>query len=177
MRIRSNVVLAHVPYVCALTLVSWLCASTPAVAQDTQKTLDLEGLFVEALQKHPELRRVREGAAAAHEVPSQVRSLPDPVFRFGAENFRFDDPGLDTATMAGLVFGIVQPFPFPGKLPKRRDVAEARATVSDRNVELLEALIIERVQRSYWQLHFAERASDITRVNVEIGRASCRERV
>ena len=167
-RIRSSVVLACVPYVFAIVLVSWLCTSTPAAAQDGRQALDLEALIVEALQKHPELRRVREGASAAHEVPSQVRSLPDPVFRFAAENFRFDDPGLDTATMTGLVFGIVQPFPFPGKLPRQRDVAEARATVSDQEVELLEALVIERVQRSYWQLHFAERASRITRISGEV---------
>ncbi|MBT8467829.1 MAG: TolC family protein [Deltaproteobacteria bacterium] len=123
---------------------------------------------MEALQNHPDLRRVREGAAAAHEVPSQARSLPDPVFRFSAQNFRVDDPGLDTAVMSGLVLGIIQPFPFPGKLPKRRDVAEAQATVSDQEVGLLEALIIERVQRAYWQLHFAERALQITRLNVGV---------
>lgn len=167
-RMRSNVVPVYLPYACAMAIVSSLCPPASAVAQDAQKTLDLDALIVEALQKHPDLKRVRKGAAAAHEVPSQVRSLPDPLFRFGAENFRFDDPGLDTAAITGLVFGVVQPFPFPGKLPKRRDVAEAQATVSDQEVELLEALVIERVRRSYWQLHFAERASRITQVSGEV---------
>lgn len=162
-RISIGVLCAR--HVCAFTIVSWLCAAAPVSAQDT---LDLDALIVEALENHPDLRRVREGAAAAHEVPSQARSLPDPLFRFSAENFRFDDPGLDTAVMSGLVFGIVQPFPFPGKLPKRRDVAEARAAVLEEGVQLLEALVIERVQRAYWQLHFAERALEITRTNVGV---------
>ncbi len=171
MRIPSNPVLACLPCVCVITLVSWLWMATPGSAQDPsseQNALELDALIIEALQNHPELRRVREGAAAAHEVPSQARSLPDPLFRFRAENFRVDNPGLETAAMSGLVLGVVQPFPFPGKLPKRRDVAEARATVADRGVELLEAVIIERVQRAYWQLHFAERAEQITRINVAV---------
>jgi len=90
------------------------------------------------------------------------------LFRFSAENFLVENPGLDTAAMTGLVLGIAQPFPFPGTLPKRRDVAEAQATVSDQEVGLLEALIVERVQRTYWQLHFAERALQITQVNVDV---------
>jgi outer membrane protein TolC len=164
-RIRSNVAFSCVPCVCAITLVTWFFAATPGSAQET---LALEALIEEALQNHPDLRRVREGAAAAHEVPSQARSLPDPLFRFSAQNFLVGDPGLDTAAMSGLVLGIVQPFPFPGKLPKHRDVAEAQATVSDREVGLLEALTIERVQRAYWQLHFAERALQITQLNVDV---------
>lgn len=154
-------------HVCVLTLFGGLVHVSPTSAQE-QNPLDLEALVVEALERQPDLRRVREGAAAAHEVPSQVRSLPDPIFQFGADNFRLDDPGLDTAAMTGLVFGVVQPFPFPGKLPRRRDVAEAQATLSDREVELLEAIVIERVQRAYWQLHFAERALDITRLNLDV---------
>lgn len=165
MHIRFNRVLACVPYGCAIALLICLFGAPPASAQ---QTLDLEALIVEALQNHPELKRVREGASAAHEVPSQARSLPDPRFLFGAENFLVENPGLDTAAMTGLVLGVLQPFPFPGKLPKRRDVAEAQATVSDREVGLLEALIIERVQRAYWQLHFAERALQITELNVEV---------
>ncbi|NNE20716.1 MAG: TolC family protein [Myxococcales bacterium] len=165
MRIRSHAHCTSARYVRTITLVASLCAAIPASAQET---LDLEALIVEALRNHPELKRVREGAAAAHELPSQARSLPDPLFRFSASNFLVDDPGLDSAAMTGLVLGIVQPFPFPGKLPKRRDVAEAQAKVSDRGVELLEALIIERVQRAYWQLHFAERALQITELNVEV---------
>ncbi|TFH28957.1 MAG: TolC family protein [Myxococcales bacterium] len=162
--IRSNRVLVCVPYVCA-PLIICLCVAAPGSAQ---RTLELDALVVEALQNHPELKRVREGASAAHEVPSQARSLPDPRFLFGAENFLVENPGLDTAAMTGLVLGILQPFPFPGKLPKRRDVAEAQATVSDREVGLLEALIVERVRRAYWQLHFAERALQITELNVEV---------
>jgi len=164
-RVRCNDIFRRARYVCAISVVGWFCAVAPVAAQTT---LQLEALVVEALANHPELTRVREGAAAAHEVPSQVRSLPDPLFRFGAENFLVDNPGLDTAAMTGLVLGIVQPFPFPGKLPKRRDVAEAQATVSDREVGLLEALIVERVQRAYWQLHFAERALQITQLNVDV---------
>lgn len=149
----------------AMTLVVCFVAATPGSAQPT---VQLDELVVEALKNHPELKRARQVAAAAGEVPSQVRALPDPLFRFRAENFRFDDPGLDTAAMTGLVLGIVQPFPFPGKLPKRRSVAEAQAAVSDQKVILLEALITERVQRAYWQLHFAERALEITRVNIDV---------
>lgn len=164
-QVRSHIGVSCAWHLCAITIVSWLCAAAPASAQDT---LALEALIVEALHNHPDLQRVRAGASAAHEVPSQARSLPDPRFLFGAENFLVDNPGLDTAMMTGLVLGVVQPFPFPGKLPKRRDVAEAQASVSDREVELLEALIVEHVQRAYWQLHFAERALKITQLNVEV---------
>lgn len=164
---RYNVALRFSLYACLLTQFGGLVVASPTSAQE-RNSLDLDALIVEALEQQPDLRRVREGAAAAHEVPSQARSLPDPSFEFGAENFRFDDPGLDTAAITGLVFGVVQPFPFPGKLPRRRDLAEAQATVSDREVRLLEAIVVERVQRAYWQLHFAERAADITRINVDV---------
>ncbi|MGB5813551.1 MAG: TolC family protein, partial [Polyangiales bacterium] len=158
---------ARVTHACALALTCGALAASPGSAQ-SQERLNLGDLLIEALQKQPELTRLRQRAAAAHEVPSQVRSLPDPSFDLGAANFRFYNPGLDTAALTGLVFGISQPFPFPGKLPRRRDVAEAQATVSDREVALLEAVVIERVQRAYWQLHFAERALDITRVNLDV---------
>lgn len=152
-------------YFAAVLFVGWVYPAMPAHAEET---LDLEALMAEALQNHPDLKRVREDASAQREVPSQERSLPDPLFHFQAQNFRFDDPGLDTAAITGLVMGLAQPFPFPGKLPKRRDVAEAKTTVADQQVELLEAMVIERVQHAYWQLHFAERALRITETNVDV---------
>jgi hypothetical protein len=67
-----------------------------------------------------------------------VARLPDPFVFVGAQNQRFDDPGL-TTPMSAFQLGFVQPFPAPGKLSARRDAAQAMARAGDQYVELLES--------------------------------------
>lgn len=126
-----------------------------------QVPVALAPLVAEAKRNHPALARARADARAAWQVPSRIAQLPDPSVFIGAQNQRFDDPGL-TTPMSAFQFGMVQPFPAPGKLSARRDAALAMARAGDRYVQLLETQVALGVQRAYWRLSFAEAALQIS---------------
>ncbi len=122
----------------------------------------LAPLIAQALQRHPALTSARKSVSAAHEAPSRVAALPDPVLGVALQNIRFDQPGLDTSPMSALQIGLTQAFPFPGKLSRRRALAEAQVSTAEQKLALAQALVSINVQRAYWRLRFAETAERVT---------------
>lgn len=133
-----------------------------AHAQAKHPVESVSALVSEALRIHPALEGARLEARAAHDVPSQAGALPDPMFSVSMQNLPLDRPALDRSPMTGIVFGVSQTIPFPGKLGRREATSSARAAVADRETELTRAMVALAVRRAYWRLHFAEKALDIT---------------
>lgn len=152
---------AHAAGEVLLLAVALAAPPTTAVPSDGE-TLDLEALVAEAVQKHPEARAARNTAAAAREVGSRMASLPDPVFGLQLQNIRVDEPALDTSPMTAIQVGLTEAVPFPGKLGRRGAVADARAEVLGQQATVIDTSVALGVRRAYWNLHFAERALDIT---------------
>jgi cobalt-zinc-cadmium efflux system outer membrane protein len=146
-------------------LAPWL--GRRADAEPTQHPR-LDALVGEAVQHHPALRRARQDAAAAWQVPSRVGSMPDPMLIVAVQNFRVDKPGLDTSPMSGVEIALRQAIPFPGKLRRRSAVAAEMARVSDRSVETEATMITLQVREAYWRLHFAEQALRIALENEKV---------
>lgn len=144
-----------------------LLAALTTNAEVTRHPL-LDALVAEAVQNHPEVRRARRTSAAAWEVPSRLGSMPDPALSVAFQNFRVDQPALDTSAMTGIEIGLKQDIPFPGKLGRRSAIAAEMASVSDRGSEEETTLIALRVRQAYWQLHFAERAERIALENEKV---------
>lgn len=144
-----------------------LTSNGVARAQDA-RPLDLEALVREAVGRHPELRGVRRSAAAARQVPSRAGSLPDPMVSIQARSFRVDRPRLGADPMTGIELGLSQDVPFPGKLARRSEVAQAEAQVADQEVRTVQSEVALRVRRAYWQLHLAEQTERITSDNEKV---------
>ena len=119
--------MSHRPAALLLTLLL-VCPASSAWAQSDP--VDLDGLIAEALASHPAGASSQASADAAGEVASRVSAPPDPWLSFGASNLRVDSPTLDSSPMSGLVLGVRQGLPFPGKLLKRRELADASAALA-----------------------------------------------
>lgn len=146
----------HMPFFVALAI---MLAGANALADGpADQSADLEALIREAQEMHPSVAAAKEFQAGLQEVPSQVGSLPDPVLVTSAQNLRIDDFGLDGHPMTGLLFGLNQGVPFPGKLPRRRRAAERAAEVAGQQVLAVKTALELRVRERYWALHYAERA-------------------
>ncbi len=138
-----------------------LVAALSNIAHAQETPSDLEALVQEARENHPDAKAAHFRSGAAAQIPSQRGSLPDPVLVSSLQNLRTDKLALGGHPMTGIVIGISQVLPFPGKLARREKVAtsflqetEARASNVEENLEL-------RVRRLYWQLHYAERANSV----------------
>lgn len=122
----------------------------------------LAALIAEVLKKHPAIRRAKHALAAARERPSRVGALPDPVLGVALQNIRTDEPALDTSAMSAVQISLTQALPFPGKLSRREDVAEARAGTAQQRLDRVRTAVVLRVERAYWRLQYAEAAERIT---------------
>ena len=143
-------------------LILALCSiSVSAHAQPTEETVPLVGLVTEAEGRNPEVLRARHAVRAAHEVPSRAGSLPDPMISVSLQNVPFNDISLSASPMTGILIGVSQVVPFPGKLGRREEYAEAMAITAERDADLVRALVALRVKEAYWRLSFAERAYEI----------------
>lgn len=151
--------MSHRPAALLLTLLL-VCPASSAWAQSDP--VDLDGLIAEALASHPAGASSQASADAAGEVASRVSAPPDPWLSFGASNLRVDSPTLDSSPMSGLVLGVRQGLPFPGKLLKRRELADASAALATARVATTDTMIELRVKQAYWTLRYAEEAARIT---------------
>ncbi len=137
-------------------------AASAHAQQSVEKTVPLAGLVTEAEGRNPEILRASHAASAAREVPSRAGSLPDPRISVSLQNVPFNDIALDASPMTGILVGVSQDVPFPGKLGRREDYAQAVAVTAQRDADMVRALIAFRVREAYWRLSFAERAYEIT---------------
>lgn len=147
----------------AALLVLALCGiAASAHAQSAEETVPLAGLVTEAEGRNPEILRARHAVSAAHEVPSRAGSLPDPMISVSLQNVPFNDIALNASPMTGILVSVSQVVPFPGKLGRREEYAQANAVTAERDADLVRALVAFRVREAYWRLSFAERAYEIT---------------
>ena len=95
-------------------------------AQSESPPLRLAPLIEEALQNNPEILAARQRWEVFKEKVPQAYALEDPMFSFGIinlpTNFSFKDED-----MTMKEFSISQKFPFPGKRPLMKEMAEKEA--------------------------------------------------
>ena len=94
-----------------------------ALAQTEKPVLNLEQLIEEAVQNNPEILAAKKRWEVYKEKVPQAFALEDPMFSFGIVNvpynfnFKQDD-------MTMKEFALSQKFPFPGKRPLMKQIAE-----------------------------------------------------
>jgi len=137
------------------------------LAQPEKPMMKLEQLIEEAIQNNPEILAAKNRWEVYKEKVPQASALEDPMFSFGIinlpYNFNFKQ---DDMTMKE--FGISQKFPFPGKRPLMKQMAEKEAEAVSKDVHTKVNQVTRDVAVAYYELSHIDRASEVTQRNKEI---------
>ncbi len=109
-----------------------------------------------ATRENPNLAQMRERYRALASIPSQAGTLPDPVVSVNAMNFPVSDFHRRPEAMTQLQLGIMQSFPFPGKLVLRKEAAEFQALAAGHSVDVLRLELTSTVRSKWWQIHYLD---------------------
>jgi cobalt-zinc-cadmium efflux system outer membrane protein len=136
-------------------------------AQPEKPSLNVDQLVDEAIQNNPEILAARQRWEVFKEKVPQAYALEDPMFSFGITNlptnFSFKDED-----MTMKEFAISQKFPFPGKRPLMKEMAEKEAEAVSKEIQIKIHQIIREVTVAYYELSHVYRASEVTERNKEI---------
>ena len=136
-------------------------------AQPEKPSLNVDQLVDEAIQNNPEILAARQRWEVFKEKVPQAYALEDPMFSFGVTNlptnFSFKDED-----MTMKEFAISQKFPFPGKRPLMKEMAEKEAEAVSKEIQIKIHQIIREVTVVYYELSHVYRASEVTERNKEI---------
>ena len=136
-------------------------------AQPEKPSLNVDQLVDEAIQNNPEILAARQRWEVFKEKVPQAYALEDPMFSFGVTNlptnFSFKDED-----MTMKEFAISQKFPFPGKRPLMKEMAEKEAEAVSKEIQIKIHQIIREVTVAYYELSHVYRASEVTERNKEI---------
>jgi len=138
-----------------------------ASSQPTKPALNLNQLIEEALENNPEILAAKKRGEVYRERVPQASALEDPMLEFGIvnlpTNFSFRDEDM---TMKEI--GISQKFPFPGKRPLMREMAEKEAEAASTDIEDKTNRIIKEVKTVYFEISHVYRAKEVTQRNKQI---------
>lgn len=135
-------------------------------ASDTDKDLSVSDVgegpdaYIKlALKRNPsiraaELRVQRLGAR----IP-QVTSLDDPMLQVAP----FGDMAETAAGQVGLMSGVSQKFPYPGKLDTRGRIARQDVAMAKADLQQTRLKVEADTRRAYWSYYFTTRALETTR--------------
>ena len=98
----------------------------------------LTDLQKELLQNNPEIAAARNRYLAATKVPAQEGTLPDPMLSFTDFGVSHPFSNLNESDFAYRSFGVMQEFPFPGKLDLRKRIAQKGVEAAEQNVRFTE---------------------------------------
>ncbi len=125
----------------------------------------LRELIQEALENNPKLEAAFQRALSAEKNIPQAGALPDPQITFGLSNLPVNSFSLDQEPMTGKVIGVMQMFPFPGKLSLATDIAEYEAAAIKYQQEEIRNQVIQMVKQAYFDLYAIDRAFETTEKN------------
>jgi len=125
----------------------------------------LKELIQEALENNPKLEAAVQRALSAEKTIPQAGALPDPQLTFGLSNLPVNGFSFNQDPMTGKVIGVMQMFPFPGKLSLATDMAEFEAAAIKYQKEEVRNQVIQMVKQTYFDLYATDRAFETTEKN------------
>jgi len=125
----------------------------------------LKALIQEALENNPGLEAAVQRALSAEKTIPQAGALPDPQLTFGLSNLPVNSFSFDQDPMTGKVIGVMQMFPFPGKLSLATDIAEYEASAIKYQQEEIRNQVVQLVKQTYFDLYAIDRAFETTEKN------------
>ena len=130
----------------------------------------LRELIAEALANNPAVVASQKGYEAARQRPSQVSSLPDPMFSPGySSNGRpWPGAGLGTEPTSQIGFMVSQEVPFPGKLKLAGGMAAKEAEADWQQYQQMQLSLISRLKLAYYRRSYAFAAVDVLGRNLQL---------
>ena len=132
--------------------------------------LTLDQAVQTALAANPHLAAVAARAEALQTVPSQARTLPDPVLGLNAMNLPVDSFSLHQEPMTQLQLTFSQMIPYPGKRQLMADAAGFEAEAGLAHAEDVRLELSGQVRAAWWRLFQHDRALEIVSQNTRLMR-------
>ena len=123
-------------------------------AQENGRPASLDMLVEEALQNNTEIKSAERLWRAYLERPTQVSTLPDPMFSYS----RF---GANVETRVGPqenVLALSQEIPFPGKLSLKGKMANQDALAAEHKYEATKRDVVFKVKQTYYDLYWVDQS-------------------
>lgn len=135
---------------------------------DDQRKGMLGNLIQIALDNNPKLQAAVFHSLSEEKTISQAGAMPDPQLTFGLMNLPVNSFSFSQEPMTGKQVGLMQMFPFPGKLSLATDMAESEAAAVKYQQEEIRNQIIQMVKNAYYDLYVIDRAIEVIQKNKEL---------
>ncbi len=142
-----------------LSLASLLLGTTGSTLAD-EGQLSLSMLIEELAARSPEIKAAHERWEGAQAVVSQVQTLPDPRLQLGYQRMPMVPPVVE-----GVMYGVGQDIPFPGKLKLKGEVAQRDAERLEQEYNATQLRLVATLKQTYYDLHFVHKSIDIVEGN------------
>ena len=122
---------------CSTFLFILVAVLTPTIG-NAEKGYDLrlQDAISEALVSNPGLKKMTSKAKALTHLPPQLGALPDPHLSLNARNLPTDTFNTEQEAMTQFQIGIMQGFPFPGKLDLKKGASLYQAQAAEKSDRL-----------------------------------------
>ncbi len=131
---------------------------------------DLKDLLAEALKNNPEVVAAQKRYEASRQRPSQVSSLPDPMFSPGYNSTGRPWPGAGLGKEVTSNIGVMvsQEIPFPGKRKLAGDMALKESEAEWQLYEQTKLSVVSRLKQAYYRRAYAFAAVDVLTKNLDL---------
>ena len=131
---------------------------------------DLPSLLRETLEHNPEVLAAQKKYEAARQRPSQVSSLPDPMFSpsYASSGAPWPGAGLGKEPTSNIGFMVSQEFPAPGKRRLMGDMAEREADAEFQDYQQAKLSVVSRVKQAYYKRAYAFAALAVIDKNLDL---------
>lgn len=132
------------------------------------EVLELDDVITQALKNNPRLEELQHKIKALSLRPDQAEALPNPMVSLGLMNVPLDTLDLDQEGMTQKTIGVMQTFPYPGKLALKREIAEKDLVSGKESLEVLKLRVVREVKSNYYSLFFTNKSIEITKRNKKL---------
>ncbi len=131
---------------------------------------EIKDLIAEALDNNPEVLAAQKGYEASRQRPSQVSSLPDPMFSpgYNSNGRPWPGAGLGTEPTSQIGFMVSQEIPFPGKRKLAGDMAARESDAEWQQYQQVQLGVVSRLKQAYYRRAYAFAAVDVLDRNLEL---------
>jgi len=147
--------------------------SLAAQAAEIGTPLTLSDSVAQALERNPELARLRHRLNGMEARAKQAPYLEDPEIVFQLGGVPFSNPTSFNQADTNMI-GIRQKLPFFGKLGLKEKIAHQETKVTEQELRAKEREIISKVKMTYADLFMAQKSIEILREQTEILRSLIR---
>lgn len=131
---------------------------------------ELNDLLAEALRGNPEVMAAQKRYEASRQRPTQVSSLPDPMFSPGYSSNGNPLPGarLGVDPTSNIGFMVSQEIPFPGKRKLSGDMAVKESEAEWQQYQQVQLSVVSRLKQAYFRRAYAFAVVDVLNQNVNL---------